>query len=301
MGKLDLMIYLFAGILVLFIVIAVYNGVIDRSLRGYVAKKERNPDLGVFKGAEPVFLKGSGDRAALLIHGFIGSPADFGNLPRLLHEKGYTVSAPLLPGHGTDPRDFSKTTPEELEEFVLQSYRKLKAEYREVTLIGFSMGGALSILAASREKVDRLILLAPYLRIAQQWYYVLPVEWHNRLFLKVIPYVYRPLAFKQINDKSKVTGIVDYDYVSLRGADTAIRLGNKALNAKFSVERPVLIIHGVGDRATDYRASRELASALKKQGGCRLILLFKSNHIVLWDFEAEFVQKEILEFLAVSS
>lgn len=290
--------YTVIGFLALCGAVSLYNFFTGRALHSYVSKKERHPELGVIKGAEPIFLKNNTDKAALLIHGFIGSPADFGRLPSLLHSDGYTVVAPLLPGHGTDPRHFSKTTPEELESFVLRQYRDLKKQYKEVVLVGFSMGGALSILTALNERVDQLILLAPYLKIAHQWYYVLPAEWHNALFVNVIPYTYRPLSFKQINKKDAMGNIVDYDFVSLRGADTAIKLGDKALKVAGSLKQPTLIIHGLKDRATDYKFSAKLTQDLKKSAECALVSLPNTNHMVMWDYDAELAEKEILAFIS---
>lgn len=291
--------YVLLGILVLFLIIRIYNFFTYRALHSYVSKKERHPELGVIKGAEPIYLENTGDKAILLIHGFIGSPSDFGRLPKLLYEKGYTVSVPLLPGHGTDPRHFSKTTPEELETFVLQEYRKMKQRYKEVVLLGFSMGGALSILTAVKERVDHLILLAPYLRIAHQWYYIFPAEFYNTVFLNLIPYAYRPLYFKQINKKEAIANIIDYDFVPLKGADTAIKLGNKALKEAPRLNQPTLIIHGLKDRATDYKLSEKLAKDLQKKNASLFVSLPNTNHMVMWDHDAELAEKEILAFLTM--
>ena len=45
----------------------------------------------------------------LLIHGFTASTAEVRPLADRLTELGYTVSAPLLPGHNTHPDDLNKT------------------------------------------------------------------------------------------------------------------------------------------------------------------------------------------------
>lgn len=285
-------------ILTLFLAVYVYNHFTYRALHSYVSKKEKDANSGVFKGAEPVFLKGSNGRAVLLIHGFIGSPAEFGRLPKLLHEKGFTVSAPLLPGHGTDPRHFSGTKPAELEAFVLGEYTKLKESFSDVTLVGFSMGGALSILTARKVKVDRLVLLAPYIRIAHQWYYIFPVEFYNALFMNFIPYTYRPAHFKQINKKEAIGLIVDYDYLPLKGADTAIKLSNKASKEAAKLELPTLIIHGAQDRATDKRQSLRLVRELKKKNVCLFVALPNTNHMVMLDHDAQAAEEAILGFLA---
>ena len=46
------------------------------------------------------FLQG-GSMGVLLIHGFTGAPTEMRLLGGFLHQNGLTVSAPLLPGHGT--------------------------------------------------------------------------------------------------------------------------------------------------------------------------------------------------------
>ena len=92
--------------------ILIYNQVISYCMRKSYKNTKRDPETGTIRGAEPIYLPGTNRRAALLLHGFIGSPTDFGRLPKLLNEAGYAVSVPLLPGHGTDPRDFSKVTTE---------------------------------------------------------------------------------------------------------------------------------------------------------------------------------------------
>lgn len=45
------------------------------------------------------FLKG-GPVGVLLIHGFTGSTTEASLVGNYLHERGLTVSAPLLPDHG---------------------------------------------------------------------------------------------------------------------------------------------------------------------------------------------------------
>ena len=57
--------------------------------------------MQIMKEAEPIFLKG-GENACLLIHGLTGSPSEMAYLAERLNTAGYTVKAPLLPGHGTD-------------------------------------------------------------------------------------------------------------------------------------------------------------------------------------------------------
>jgi len=290
------------GIFCVFFVIAVvvvaYNLIIEQCMKRHAAVCNRDLLSGIMKGAEPIVLtSGDAKKAALLVHGFIGSPTDYGRLPGLLHQQGYDVYVPLLPGHGTDPRNFSKTTANELESFVLKECKALKQKYIEVVLIGFSMGGALSVLVASTEPVDKLILLAPYFKISHRWFYILPTEIYQKIFKQIIPYTYRPIAFKQINNKQAILYIMDYDYVSLRGAGAAMELGERASGKARDMRQPTLILHSRNDRATEYAASKRAAECLKSISECRFVTLEKSNHILLWDFDVELVEREVLEFV----
>lgn len=46
-------------------------------------------------------LKGNPDECIFMIHGFTGSAPELYPLAKLLQEKGYSVVAHALPGHGT--------------------------------------------------------------------------------------------------------------------------------------------------------------------------------------------------------
>ena len=186
---------------------------------------------------------------------------------------------------------------EDLEQFVLNECQLLKREYDEVVLIGFSMGGALSVLTAAHETVAKLILLAPYFKISHQWYYILPAEFYQETFMNIIPYTYRPLMFKQINNKEAIPYMTDYDFVSLKGAHTAIKLGKKAIRAVKDMNQPTLIIHALGDKATDYKTSKKIANRLSEKISCEFITLHKSNHIIMHDYESNVVTDSIINFL----
>ena len=57
---------------------------------------------------EPAFYFEGGKIGCLLLHGFTGSPLHMRFLGEKLRDAGYTVYAPLLPGHGTSVEDMAK-------------------------------------------------------------------------------------------------------------------------------------------------------------------------------------------------
>jgi carboxylesterase len=44
----------------------------------------------------------------IFVHGFTGSPISMRPWAEYFHERGYSVSVPLLPGHGTKPGDLNQ-------------------------------------------------------------------------------------------------------------------------------------------------------------------------------------------------
>src|SRR5258705_7251048 len=127
---------------------------------------ERRPPAsdGIVPGAEGFTLPASGERALLLLHGSGDTPQTLRSLGVGLHREGFTVRAPLLPGHGRGLRDFASATADDYAHAARAELEGLLAQFRWVGVIGLSMGGALGArLAAECREVRVLVLLAPYL------------------------------------------------------------------------------------------------------------------------------------------
>ena len=92
-----------------------------------------------------------------------------------------------------------------------------------------------------------------------------------------------------------ISQIVDYSYIPLSGVKTTFEIGRRASGVS-NISVPTLIIHSKKDKATDYNASSQLAHKAKNSN-LRFVTLEKSNHLILWDYEAEQVEKEIMNFI----
>ncbi len=117
--------------------------------------------------ALPYLLKG-GPVAILAVHGYNGYSNDLLYVGKMLNKQGFTVSIPRLPGHGTNAADFHETGSRDWLRHVTDCYFNLKAEYKTVYLLGFSMGGLLALLLASRFNIERIALISPAI-INQNW------------------------------------------------------------------------------------------------------------------------------------
>lgn len=141
------------------------------------------------------FSAGDSHKRALFIHGFPGTPFELKDLAETLLERGWQVSVPLLPGFGKDIINLANKNRNDWLGKIKSEYETLKRGSKYMLLVGFSMGGALSLTSAVTLKPDQLILLAPFSKLP---------DWREKL-LPVVKYVLpelRPFEKADFNDTS---------------------------------------------------------------------------------------------------
>ena len=80
-------------------------------------------------GCEPFAAEGSGDNARIgvvLVHGFSGSPDSTVPWAKYLNERGYTVNAIRLPGHGTTWQDANTKTFADLQAAADEAFEDMR-------------------------------------------------------------------------------------------------------------------------------------------------------------------------------
>ena len=85
----------------------------------------------------------------LLVHGFLASPAELQSYGEKLAEEGYHVFGVRLAGHGTSPWELHSRTWRDWLSSVRRGHRIISAFVDKVVVVGFSTGGALSLLLAA--------------------------------------------------------------------------------------------------------------------------------------------------------
>ncbi len=229
------------------------------------------------------------------MHGFNDTPQSVAPLARVLHAAGWTVVAPLLPGHGRSlPVMAAESRAEAWLECARAEYAALRATHGTVALCGLSMGGALcTLLAAEHPEVPALVLLAPYLGMSWMWQAKLLLAWGAMLFT---PYLRGSGGERSIHDpeaRSRALGPGVNTAQTLTGLRTIALAAESVLSA---VRQPVLYLQSREDnRVTSADAERHFAmlgAAVREQRwltGC--------GHIITADYCRDEVARQVIAWL----
>ncbi|WP_133129909.1 alpha/beta hydrolase [Legionella yabuuchiae] len=105
------------------------------------------------------------ERALLLLHGFSSSPAVYRELIPTLSRLYDAVVCPALPGHATHIAAFAKVQAHEWVSAAEDSCENLTKHYKQVDVMGLSLGGLLACHLANSFSLHHLYLLAPALSL----------------------------------------------------------------------------------------------------------------------------------------
>ncbi|MFN2505212.1 MAG: alpha/beta hydrolase, partial [Acidimicrobiales bacterium] len=101
---------------------------------------------------------------ALVLHGLTGTLQSVRGLADAFASAGFTVEAPLLPGHGTTVDELERTDWEDWLGAARAAYRDLVGSCRRVVVAGLSMGGSLACrLASEHPEVAGLVVVNPFI------------------------------------------------------------------------------------------------------------------------------------------
>jgi len=242
-----------------------------------------NPQLE----GESFFWEG-GPAGILLIHGYTATTAEVRPLAQVLHQKGYTVSGPLLPGHATTPEDANRYTWKDWVDACEAAYRQLSLRCDQVFIGGESLGGLLSLyLGSGHPQIAGLLLYSPALRI------------RSRLEPLLTPIValFRSTMPKRGGSPSAVDARWQgYDTHPLQATKQLFALQRATLPRLAAITRPVLIIQGRLDATVDPQVPDLIASRVRSAVK-QIHWLEESGHCVILDQEWEQAAAITLSFL----
>lgn len=99
------------------------------------------------------FFPHSGRRGVILLHAYTGNTNDVRMLGRQLNWQGYTVFAPLLSGHGGDPKKVLESNgPDDWwDDTRMAIFRLRDAGIDQIAIFGLSLGGLLATRALEND------------------------------------------------------------------------------------------------------------------------------------------------------
>lgn len=229
------------------------------------------------------FTYQGGKTGFLLLHGFTAMTTEVRPLGERLHAAGYTVSAPLLPGHGTHPDDLNKVRWQDWVQTAEVEYQKLSAQCEDVWVAGESMGGLLCLLlAAKNPNIKGLLLYAPALTVRK-----LQVAYVLQYFMKY-------LSKGQRKEDLLWKG---YNVYPLKGAVELLKLQKATRKALGRVTQPTLAFFSEKDATVKLAASDYMKRKLGSKE-LELIILKESPHVILLAKEQQKVIDHTLNYLS---
>jgi carboxylesterase len=228
----------------------------------------------------------AGPTGVLLAHGFCATTAEVRPLAGLLHQQGYTVAGPLLPGHKTTPETISRCRWQDWANALDSAYDHLAARCEQVLVGGESMGGLLALhLASRRSRVAGILTFAPAVRI----------PFGRRIgaaLLGPLGTLFGPRPRPTPVDKC-------WQGYTARPARAAIELYRlmREVNRRFGdIRQPLLIVQGRLDASIDPAGAETLYARVGSQIK-ELHWMEKSTHCVILDQELPHVAQVTLKFI----
>jgi carboxylesterase len=238
---------------------------------------------------------GSGKKAkigVLLVHGFTGSPASMRPWAAYLNDLGYSVSVPLLPGHGTKPEDLNRVHWREWSQKVETELDVLRKSCQKVFIAGLSMGGGTALNVATRRsgEIAGIILVNPMIHVA----FVGPeIAYFLSRFQKLR---------KSVGDDIKMKGVTEWGYDALptRGIAQLLKMLRITRRKLSFVTAPLQLFHSVDDHTLPVSNTEIIMAkigSLEKQR----IELTNSFHVATLDFDAEIIFENSRLFIETHS
>ena len=224
------------------------------------------------------FTLPGGKIGVLVIHGFTGSPVSIAPWAKFLNKSGYTVSAPLLPGHGSSWQQMNQTSWQDWYEEVEKTFLELKQSCDRVFIAGFSMGAALALrLCQIRgSEVEGLIVLNPSVH-------------DRRWFMKYVPilkFILASVAKGPTDIAAPNPPIHAYDRTPLKALDSLRKLWALVERDLYLIDLPIMVAYSVNDHAVDPENAMTVIDNVFSVD-IREVVFENSFHNVALDFDVE--------------
>ena len=241
------------------------------------------------------FTLGHGRKACLLVHGLGCGPIQMREIAEKLRKWGFTARGILLPGHCGDTEGLALSTLHDWSGKVEAEYFQLKKEYKEVVVIGFSLGALLTLQLALCHRAEKIILMGTPLFLIREYLPINVLIGICKIFLKKVKTWKRRCSI----ESETYTGYLHqpinshYPLRALYEVKQIIKIIKPHLK---DIQSSALIIHSKKDMIAAPASARCLIRHLGSTDK-RLVWLERSHHLIMYDDEKEMVLNAIKDFL----
>ena len=242
-----------------------------------------SPDPGPFKLGDV----GAGGPAVLCLHGLTGTPWEVRLPAEALTEAGFACLGPLLPGHGTRPRELEGVSGAAWLDAALGAWDWLAQTHARVYALGLSLGGVLCLRLAACRPVAGAVLIGTPLRLHPA--VRAGVGLFRRLVFSVpkTPSILDPVA------RERHPG---YREMPLGSVHELIRLQRGLRAGLGDVRCPLQLIYSRADPTVDPGDAERILAAVCP-GPHEVLYLEDSGHVSPVDRESERLCAASVEFL----
>jgi carboxylesterase len=223
------------------------------------------------------------DVGIIFVHGFTGSPAAMRPWAQFMHDAGYTVSVPLLPGHGTHWEDLNNVAWQSWPARVQEEVTKLREHCSKIFIFGLSMGGATTLQVAEHNDVTGLVLVNPMIHIPG-------------LLIKFAPLIAKfRKGMPSVGDDIKAPGVTEwgYDVLPTRGVLQLKKLLDDTRANLKRVTAPTLLFHSVDDHVLPVSNTEIIMAGIGSEAKTR-IEITNSYHVATLDNDATLIFQNAL-------
>jgi carboxylesterase len=239
-------------------------------------------------GAEPFFLP-AGKTGCLLVHGFTGTPKEMRLMGNYLQQQDVTALGIRLAGHGTDMRDMPRMRWQDWLACVEDGVQLLHGFCDYVFIAGLSMGGILSLLAASICPLRGAIAMSTPYQLSTDWRIKIA-----RPLSVIVPFVDKGKS--DTKDENTAKGHIDYPSYPTRSIAELTDLLQVTHANMENIQIPVLMINSKSDGSVP-EDHQQLYADLFQGKVLERVMLEKSGHVITEDVEREIVFQNALDFI----
>ena len=234
---------------------------------------------------------GKGENAKigiLFVHGYTGSPLAMRPWAEFFLQRGYCISVPLLPGHGTRAEDLNHVKWQEWPAKVVEELDWMLSQGLRVFVFGLSMGGGLALNVATKHSssIAGIVLVNPMIHVK----FVTPqIAWAASRIQKMR---------ESVGDDIKRPGVTEhgYDSLPLIGLYQLIKMLSYTRKRLHDVTPPLMLFHSKIDHTLPVSNTEIVMAGV----GCnpkQRIELVNSYHVATLDYDQEIIFENSLLFV----